>query len=183
MKIIILGPPGSGKSTQTELLAEELGVPHLQTGNLFYYLSKEDSPRGREIKKIMESGELIDDDFVLRTVKEQLEGKQYRKGFILDGTPRSLWQARNLKVKIDRVIYLKVSDEENIKRLTKRRRGDTDKPEVIKRRLEVYHQDTEPMLAYYRRAGILEEVDGKRPIDEIFREIVGRLGIGSQKKK
>jgi adenylate kinase len=175
MNLIILGPPGSGKSTQAELLEEELGIPHFQTGDLFYYLSQEDSPKGREIKKIMEGGGLIDDEFVLRTVEKQLKGEQYQKGFILDGTPRSVWQAENLKVKVDRVIYLKVSDEENIKRLVKRGRRDTDSPEVIKKRLRVYHRETEPILVYYRKQGILEEVDGERPINEIFQGILKRL--------
>lgn len=177
-----MGPPGSGKSTQAELLADQLGVPHLQTGDLLYFLSQEDTHRGREIKKLMEAGDLVDDQLVLEAVEEHLKGEAYKKGFVLDGTPRSLWQAEHLKVRFDKVFYLDVSDEENIKRLVKRGRKD-DTPEVIKKRLKAYHQDTEPMLSYYRKIGILEEVDGERPIKAILDEIMARLkGPGPLKK-
>lgn len=174
MNIVVMGPPGSGKSTQAELLAEELGVPHFETGDLFYFLSQENSPRGREIKKLMDKGALLDDQFVLKAVEEQLKSKQYQKGAVLDGTPRSLWQAEHFKIKLDRVFYLKVSDKENIKRLVKRGRKD-DTPEVVEKRLSIYHQDTEPMLNYYRKKGILEEVDGERPIEEIHNDIIERI--------
>ena len=169
-----MGPPGSGKSTQAELLEEELGIPHLKAGDLFHYLSQEDTPKGREIKKIMESGELIEDEFVLRTVEEHLKNKQYQKGFIIDGTPRSLWQAKNFKVKLNRVIYLRVSDKVNLERLVKRGRKD-DTPKIIKKRLKVYHQATKPMLKYYRQKGILTEIDGERLVEAIFEDIMEKL--------
>lgn len=174
MILVVMGPPGSGKSTQANLLAEELGIPHLQTGDLFHYLSEEDSPRGRKIKRIMESGGLLDDQLVLEIVEEHLKGKQYDKGVVLDGTPRSLWQAEHFKLKLDKVFYLDVSDEENIKRLVKRGRKD-DRPEVVKKRLKTYHQETEPMLDFYRKMNILEKVDGERPIEVIHQDIMARL--------
>jgi adenylate kinase len=170
-----MGPPGSGKSTQADLLADELGIPHFKTGDLFHYLSQEDTPQGREIKRIMESGELVEDELTLKVVEEHLVGKQYQNGMVLDGTPRNLWQAKNFKIKLDKVIYLQVSDQENIRRLIKRSRVDTDKPAVIKKRLEVYRQETHPMLAFYRGKGILEEVDGERPIEVILKDILARL--------
>ena len=156
MNILIIGPPGSGKSTQAELLSENLGIPHLSTGDLFHYLSEEKSVRGKKIKKIMTEGTLVDDVDALKLIDEQLKGAQYREGFIIDGSPRSLWQAQNFKHLFDKVIYLRVADKENINRLSKRGRQDTDSPEIIKKRLAVYHQETEPMLAYYRQSGILE---------------------------
>lgn len=175
MNLLIIGPPGSGKSTQAELLAEELGIPHLSIGDLCHYLSEEDSKRGREIKKVMESGALVDDKYMLKLIDEQMKGKQYQSGFIIDGAPRNLWQAQNFSHRLSKVFYLKVSDKENIARLIKRGRKDTDSPEIIKKRLAVYHQETEPMLDYYREMGILEEVDGERSVEEIFEDILKRL--------
>jgi len=176
VRLLIVGPPGSGKSTQAELLEEELGLPHLSTGELFHYLSLEKTPRGRQIKKVMKSGELVNDKLVLEIVEERLRDKQYHRGFILDGTPRSLWQAQKFKVELDRVFSLEVSDKETISRLTKRGRGDTDKPAVIEKRLAVYHQETEPMLDYYRQLGILTEMDGERSREDIFKDLQERLG-------
>lgn len=175
MKLLVIGPPGSGKSTQAELLEKQLGLPHLSTGDLCHYLSQENTPQGQQIKRIMESGGLLDDRLVLDLVEARLKEKQYQSGFILDGTPRSLWQAQNFKIKLDRVFYLRVSDEENVRRLSKRGRGDTDKPEIIKKRLAVYHRETVPLLDYYRQLGILEEVDGERPVEEIFKDLVSCL--------
>jgi len=175
VKLLIVGPPGSGKSTQAELLEKELGLPHLSTGELFHYISTEKTPRGRQIKEIMESGGLIDDKSILEIVEERLRDKQYRRGFILDGTPRSLLQAQNLKVKFDRVFSLEVSDKKTTIRLSKRGRGDTDKPAVIKKRLAVYHRETEPMLDYYRQLGVLTEVDGERSIEDIFKDLREQL--------
>lgn len=174
MNIIVIGPQGSGKSTQAELLAEELGVPHIEVGELLHYASQEDSPRGQEIKKAMNAGVLVDDRLVVEAVEERLKVKQYQKGFVLDGSPRDLWQAEHFKIKFDRVFYLDVSDEVNIKRLIKRGRKD-DTPELIKKRLEIYHRQTEPVLDHYRQMGILEEVDGERSIEEIHQDILERV--------
>lgn len=175
MNILIVGPPGSGKSTQAELLSERLGVPHLSAGDIFHYVSEEKGSRGKKIKNIMKSGGLVNDREALRLIDEQLKGAQYREGFIIDGSPRSLWQAQNFKHLFDKVIYLRVTDAENINRLSKRGRQDTDSPEIIKKRLVVYHQETEPMLAYYRQLGILEEVNGERSVEVIAQDVLGRL--------
>jgi len=154
-----------------------MGIPHLSAGDIFHYLSEEKSPRGEKIKKIMESGRLVNDKEALRLINEQLQGKQYLDGFIIDGSPRNLWQATNFKHLLDKVIYLQVTDAENTNRLSKRGREDTDSPEIIKKRLAVYHRETEPMLAYYRKLGILEEVDGERPVEVILQDILNKLKI------
>lgn len=172
--IIVMGPQGSGKSTQAELLAKELGVPHIQAGDILYFASQEKTERGRQIKKAMATGVLVNDQLVLQVMEEQLKGKQYCHGFVLDGFPRTVFTAKKIKTKPDKVFYLEVSDKINIQRLLKRGRPD-DTLKVIKKRLEVYHQETEPLLTYYQKLGILEKINGERPIELIHQEMMGRL--------
>ncbi len=174
MKIVVMGPPGSGKSTQAELLAEKLNLPHFQTGKMYRRIAEIDSDLGKKVKGFLAQGHLVPDEEHNQILKEVAGRPQYRQGFVLDGSPRTLNQAETLPFGVDKVFYLSVSDEINTERLVKRGRAD-DKPEVIKERLKVYHQQTEPILAYYREMGILEEVDGEKPIEPIFEDIVGRL--------
>lgn len=171
MNIIIMGPVGSGKSTQAELLAKDLGISLFNAGDLLYFKSREDTPTGRKIRQTMETGGLVDDRLVLTLIEEHLKGKEHSLGIVIDGFPRSLWQAQNLSFPIDRVIYLVVRDEVNKKRLLKRGRKD-DTPKIIDKRLSLYHKETEPILDFYRKKGILIEVDGERPIEVIFEDIV-----------
>lgn len=181
MNIIILGPPGSGKGTQAELIAKDLGISLFNAGDLLHYTSKEDTSEGRKIREIMDSGGLVDDKLVLNLVEKHLKGEEHQKSVIIDGFPRSLWQAQNFSSPIDYAIYLKVSDEENKKRLIKRGRRD-DEPNLIDKRLGLYHRQTEPILDYYRQKGILIEVDGERPIEIIFKDTMGRLKVDDKKE-
>jgi len=174
MNYIVMGPQGSGKTTQARLLAQDLELPHFNVGDFLYYLSLEKSSVGRRIKKAMRGGLLVDEDLVLKLVTSQLQKEQYQKGFVLDGFPRRLSSAERFEVKINEVFYLRVSDEVNIKRLVKRGRED-DTPVLIRKRLAIYHQQTEPVLAYYRRQGILAEIDGERPIEIIHQDIMKRI--------
>lgn len=178
MNIVLIGPPGSGKGTQAELLGKELGVPVLNVGDLLFFRSQEEDAVGRKIKELQETGGMVDDKTTIKIVEEHIRGSYYKKGFVLDGFPRRLTQAKVLKIKLDRVIYLRVGDDVNMKRLLKRAKEEgrkDDKPEIIKKRLKLYHQETEPVLDYYRKQGILEEVDGEQPIEVIFEDIFSRL--------
>lgn len=174
MNVIIMGPAGSGKTTQARLLAEELGVPHLSAGELLHFQSQGESDLDRRIKKTMAAGKLLPDDVAGGLVAQHLKSKAYRQGFVLDGFPRNLNQAENFKIKVDKLVYLRVSREENTKRLLKRGRPD-DTGEIIAKRLDIYYQETEPVLAYYKKRGVLVEVDGERSIEEIAGDILGKI--------
>lgn len=174
MNIIVLGSQGSGKSTQADLLAKNLKVFHLQTGALFRKIARGKTELGQRIKEKLDKGKLVSDQDTMKVVEKELGGERYQKGVVLDGIPRNLKQARALKLKIDRAFYLDVSDRKGIKRLMLRKRVD-DTPELIKERLRIYHLETEPILAYYQKKGILERVDGERPIEEIHKDILERL--------
>ncbi|PJE69945.1 adenylate kinase [Candidatus Shapirobacteria bacterium CG10_big_fil_rev_8_21_14_0_10_48_15] len=174
MNIIMMGPQGSGKSTQAELLAEQLGMAHLEAGELLHYLSQVATPQGRAIKKIMASGQLVGDELMVKIIKQRLAEPQYQNGFVLDGFPRVLSQARQFDAKIERVFYLQVSDQEGVKRLLKRKRAD-DTAATIQKRLLLYHQETEPVLDFYRSRGVLTTVDGERSVEAIHQDILKRI--------
>lgn len=175
--IVVLGPQGSGKSTQAEFLSERLGLLILEVGGMLRQKAQEETEIGRKVKKAVERGELVDDQTTFLFLKEELAKPQYVQGVVLDGAPRTLKQARLLDgfLKIERVLYVYVPDEICVERLLKRGRAD-DTPELIKTRLGLYHQNTQPALEYYREKGILEEVDGTKTPDEVFGEILKKMG-------
>lgn len=174
MNIIIMGPQGSGKTTQARLLAEKLGVPLIVVGDIFRELAKEDMEQGRQVQEVLKRGELVSDEETIDIVTKRLSLPDCAKGFVLDGFPRNLVQAQDLAKKIDKVFYLKVSDKMGIERLLLRGRLD-DTKDLIEKRLEIYHQETEPVLEFYKKQGVLEEVNGESTIEEIFRDILKRL--------
>ncbi len=176
MKIILIGIQGAGKSTQGNLLSEKLKIPYLSTGHIFRELAKEKTPEGRYIKETINAGYLLPDEKTLSIVSNYLHRAEYEKGYILDGFPRTNAQAKAFENGIDKVVYLKVSDKEALWRLSGRddvREDDTLK--AIRKRINLFHEFTEPVLDFYRGKGILVEIDGEKSIDEILQEILSEL--------
>jgi len=174
MKFIFLGSQGSGKSTQAKLLAERLKLPCIEMGQLFRDKSKSANQDGPDIKRALDVGNLVPDSLAIKTLHERLLRPDCNKGYILDGYPRNYAQLEGLDKDIDRVFYVKVSDRESSRRLLSRGRAD-DNLDVLTRRLNIYHKETEPLLGYFREQGILEEIDGERPVELIAEDIAKRL--------
>lgn len=175
MKIILIGIQGSGKSTQGNLLSKKLKIPYLSSGHIFREMAKEKTPLGRYIKETMNAGYLIPDDKTLEIVEEYLGHPEYKKGYILDGFPRTVPQAKEFENGISAVFYLKVSDKEALWRLAGRdeegiREDNTLK--AIMKRIDQFHEKTEPVIDYYRSKRILHEIDGEKTIEEIEKEIL-----------
>ncbi|PIP74394.1 MAG: adenylate kinase [Candidatus Levybacteria bacterium CG_4_9_14_3_um_filter_35_16] len=176
MKIILIGIQGAGKSTQGNLLSEKLNIPYLSTGHIFRDLAKEKTSEGRYIKETVNSGYLIPDDNVLKIVSDYLHRSAYENGYILDGFPRTITQAKAFENGIDKVIYLKVSDKEALWRLS----GRTDDREdntlaAIRMRINLFHEFSQPVLNYYKEKGILIEIDGEKSVEEINDGIISKI--------
>lgn len=181
MRIILIGIQGSGKSTQGNLLSQALGIPYLSSGHIFREMAKEKSAWGRYVKETMSAGYLIPDRKTVPIIEEYLKKREYEKGYILDGFPRTFYQAKVFKQPIDRVIYLKVSDEEALRRLLVNN-GQEGRPDntarAIERRIELFHKLTEPVLDYYQEKGILVEIGGEQAIEEIHKKILEKIAHG-----
>ncbi|MBI4035502.1 nucleoside monophosphate kinase [Candidatus Daviesbacteria bacterium] len=170
MKILLIGPQGSGKSTQADLLAEFLNLPKIALGDIFRKLSQEDSPEGQRIRNIVGQGHLVDDQTAAEVVKKRLSEEDCQNGFVMDGYPRTVEQQQIFDPGFDKVIYLDVPEEEVIKRLLNRGRAD-DTYELIKRRLDLYYKQTAALLDHYRKSGKLVEIKGLGDIEKVQDEI------------
>jgi len=191
MRLILLGPPGAGKGTQSARLVKRYGIPQLSTGDMLRAAVAAETPIGLQAKAIMDAGNLVPDDVVVGIVAERIEEADARKGFILDGFPRTIAQADALEamlaskgVKLDAVLELKVDQSKLTDRITKRAdetraRGEPvrkdDDPEVFKTRLAAYNRDTAVISPYYKSRGRLIEIDGMRSIDDVSSEIAATL--------
>ena len=175
-KIIMIGGPGSGKSTYSELLKKELGIAHIYTGDMMRALSKKNTPDGKKVRELLAKGEFAPTPIVIDAVKERMKQPDAMKGYVFDGFPRNTEQAEAMEdkgIEYDHVINLVVSEEEVIKRLTSRGRAD-DKPEIIKNRIKVYHRETEPLLTYYKDEIINIKAEGSTP-ELITKEIIKKI--------
>lgn len=174
MNLILIGPPGSGKSTQGKLLADELGSILINVGDLLYFSSLGGGEEAKAIKEKMKVGGLVDEELTIKIVEDHLKDVEKTVGVIIDGFPRNLHEAKKFNYPIDYVIYYQVSDKVTKERLLKRSRGD-DTLMVIEKRIDLYHQETEPILEFYASQNILLTIDGEKKIDEIFNETIDKL--------
>ena len=183
MNLVVLGPPGSGKGTQADLLCGKYNLRHIASGELLRNALADNDPNIEKIRAIVESGGLPNFRDFAYLVENEL--KKSQTGFVLDGTPRNLEQCElldllfmNLKIEISHVIYLRLSHEESIKRLLKRNEGRADDSlATIKHRMEVYDAETAPVIDFYRNKGLLMEIDGTPDIKTINCDILNKLQI------
>jgi len=187
MRLILLGPPGAGKGTQAERLMKKHNIPQLSTGDMLRAAVKAGTPIGLQAKAVMDAGALVSDDIVVGIISDRLNEADARNGFILDGFPRTVAQAKALdemlakkNMQLDGIIALKVDEEALLARIEKRANetkaaGGTvradDNPETFKTRLDAYRALTAPVAAYYDGRGTLKEIDGMAPIDEVSKAI------------
>jgi adenylate kinase len=182
-RVVLLGPPGAGKGTQAQLLAGRLGVPAISTGDMLRAAVAAGSELGHRVQSVMASGALVDDALMAEVVRERVAQPDTTSGYLLDGYPRTLPQAETLAgilqeagQALDAVVLVDVPEEELVRRALLRKRDD-DKEEVIRERLRVYREKTEPLIGYYRERGLLREIDGNRPVEEVTSRMYEALGV------
>jgi len=188
MRLVLLGAPGSGKGTQAARLKEHLQVPHISTGDLLRAEVAAGTPLGLQAKEVMARGDLVSDAILLGMLKDRFSRDDTRAGFILDGYPRNLAQAAalgellaSLGQKFDAAVQLTVDNEQIIERLAGRAQAEgraDDSPESVRHRLNVYDQQTAPVIDFYRQHGQLTVVDGVGSLDEVFTRIVEAIQKG-----
>lgn len=171
-RLIFLGPPGAGKGTQAQRLAAMLNIPHISTGEILRNAIAQGTPLGQKAQSYVDKGELVPDELLLDLIRDRLNQPDAKNGWILDGFPRNVNQASFLETLLQELnqncdcINLEVPDEVLLERLLARGRKD-DSPETIRRRLEIYHHDTAPLIDFYRNRSVLKSVNGERSMEEV----------------
>lgn len=217
IRLMLLGGPGAGKGTQAKKLMDYFNIPQISTGDMLRAAIANGSDLGLKAKKIMDEGQLVSDDIMIRLVQERLQHEDCQRGFLLDGFPRTIVQAEALKqagIKIDHVLEISVDDEEIVKRISGRRihpssgrvyhlvynppasegeddvtkepliQRDDDREEIIRKRLKIYHEQTEPLISYYRQwarsrdeqAPEFHHIIGTAEVEDIFQRIIKAIG-------
>jgi adenylate kinase len=192
VRLVLLGPPGSGKGTQAERLVEALHVPHLSSGQLLREAVAGGTPLGRQAKPIIERGGLVPDRLVSDMIAERIQRKDAERGFILDGFPRTVAQAQMLEQalakqgqELDAVLQIAVTEEALIERVLRRareakERGEEarkdDDPEIFKQRMASYRAETEPVIEHYRKPGKLRTVNGDLPVPAVTQQLLAAIG-------
>ena len=185
MRVILMGPPGAGKGTQAKVIAQRLGIPAISTGDIFRANVSAGTPLGQQAKEYMDAGDYVPDAVTNDMVRDRIAGEDARSGFLLDGYPRTVDQVEELDKmlaeageSVDAAVQLTVNDEELVQRLLNRahvegRADDTE--EVIRRRQEVYNDQTAPLLSVYADRGLLIKVDGMGKVDDVTARVLAEL--------
>jgi adenylate kinase len=191
VRVVLLGPPGAGKGTQAQIIAERLGVPAISTGDIFRANVSGKTELGQKAKVFMDAGDLVPDEITVAMVKDRLTEPDAKGGFLLDGFPRTIAQAEQLRESLadlgqalDGVLELVVDEDELVRRLSGRRmlvdgemiQRDDDRPETVRHRLHVYREQTAPLSGFYESEGLLSRIDAIGEIEEVTRRAMQALG-------
>jgi len=181
VNLLVLGPQGAGKGTQARRISTDYGIPHISTGDMFRAAAAAGTELGKQVEPILAAGELVPDELTVALIRERLGEDDAQQGFVLDGFPRNLAQAEALDEmlssigrQLDAILFFDIPDSVGIDRALERARlegRDDDTPEVIKRRLEIYHSETEPVVEHYRVTGKLVPLHAERSVEDVWREI------------
>jgi adenylate kinase len=196
MRVVLLGPPGAGKGTQAQVIAGELGAPAISTGDIFRANVSGQTDLGRQAKVYMDAGDLVPDEITVAMVKDRLAEPDAKVGFLLDGFPRTIAQAEQLRSsladlggRLDCVLELVVDEDELVRRLSGRRmlvdgewvQRDDDKPETVRHRLHVYREQTAPLSGFYEQEGLLARIDAIGTVEEVTARAMAALREAEQR--
>jgi adenylate kinase len=195
VRVVLLGPPGAGKGTQAQIIAGKLGAPAISTGDIFRANVSGKTELGRQAKTYMDAGDLVPDEITVAMVKDRLAEPDAKAAFLLDGFPRTISQAEQLRDSLieigghlDRVLELVVDEDELVRRLSGRRmlvdgkmvQRDDDKPETVRHRLEVYREQTAPLSGFYEKEGLLSRIDAIGEVEEVTARAMEALGADTK---